>query len=86
MTGSIHVDRELDAKGMLCPMPVVSVKRAIKDLDKGQVIAVSATDPGAARDIPAWAEATGHNLLATNEADGVLTFYIAKAGWDDEDE
>ncbi len=86
MSSSIHVDKELDAKGMLCPMPVVSVKRAIKDLERGQVIAISATDPGARRDIPAWAEATGHKLLASDEHDGVLTFFVEKAGWDDDDE
>lgn len=82
---AIHVDRELDAKGMLCPMPVISVKRAIKDLDRGQVIAIHATDKGACRDIPAWAEQTGHKLLASTDEQGVYTFYIEKAGWDDDD-
>lgn len=81
----IRVDRELDAKGLLCPMPVISVKRAIKDLERGQVIAITATDQGACRDIPAWAEQTGHKLLATNEGKGTYTFYIEKAGWDDDD-
>ncbi len=81
----IRVDRELDAKGLLCPMPVISVKRAIKDLQRGQVIAITATDKGACRDIPAWAEQTGHKLLATDEGTGIYTFYIEKAGWDDDD-
>ncbi len=81
----IHVDRNLDAKGMLCPMPVISVKRAIKDLARGQVIAISATDKGACRDIPAWAEQTGHLLLASTEANGVYTFYVEKVGWDDDE-
>lgn len=82
---SIHVDRELDAKGLLCPMPVISVKRVIKDMERGQVIAITATDKGACRDIPAWAEQTGHKLLASDEAQGTYIFYIEKAGWDDED-
>jgi tRNA 2-thiouridine synthesizing protein A len=82
---AIHVDRELDAKGMLCPMPVISVKRAIKDLERGQVVAIRATDKGACRDIPAWAEQTGHKLLASTEEQGVYTFYIEKAGWDDDE-
>ena len=81
----IHVDRELDAKGLLCPMPVISVKRAIKDMERGQVIAITATDPGACRDIPAWAEQTGHKLLATDEGKGTYIFYIEKAGWEDDD-
>ena len=52
MSEAIHVDRQVDVKGMLCPMPVISVKRGIKDLQRGQVLAVSATDKGACRDIP----------------------------------
>ncbi len=79
-----HVDKHLDAKGMMCPMPVLNVKKAIKDLARGQILSVTATDRGAVRDIPAWAEQTGHNLLEWNEENGVFTFYIEKAGWDDE--
>jgi tRNA 2-thiouridine synthesizing protein A len=85
MSEVIHVDRQVDAKGMLCPMPVISVKRAIKDLQRGQVLAVSATDKGACRDIPAWAEQTGHTLLEQTEENGVYTFYIEKAGWEEEE-
>jgi tRNA 2-thiouridine synthesizing protein A len=86
MSETIHVDRYLDAKGMLCPMPVVSVKRTIKDLQRGQVLAITATDKGACRDIPAWAEQTGHTLLNWTEEHGLFTFYIQKAGWEDEEE
>lgn len=85
MSEAIHVDRRVDAKGMLCPMPVISVKKAIKDLQRGQVLAVSATDKGACRDIPAWAEQTGHTLLNASEEHGVFTFYIQKVGWEDEE-
>ncbi len=85
MSEAIHVDRRVDAKGMLCPMPVISVKKAIKDLQGGQVLAVSATDKGACRDIPAWAEQTGHTLLNSSEKNGVFTFYIQKVGWEDEE-
>ncbi len=85
MSEAIHVDRRVDAKGMLCPMPVISIKMAIKDLQRGQVLAVSATDKGACRDIPAWAEQTGHTLLNSSEENGVFTFYIQKVGWEDEE-
>jgi TusA-related sulfurtransferase len=85
MSATIHVDKHLDAKGMLCPMPVLNVKKAIKDLAKGQVLAVTATDKGAVRDIPAWADQTGHKLLDWNEQAGVFTFYIEKAGWEEEE-
>jgi tRNA 2-thiouridine synthesizing protein A len=85
MSEAIHVDSYLDAKGMLCPMPVISVKRAIKNLRRGQILAISATDKGACRDIPAWAEQTGHTLLNSTEENGIFTFYIEKVGWEDED-
>jgi len=84
MSEPIHVDQYLDAKGLACPMPVIGVKRAIKTLERGQIIAVTATDKGAGRDMPAWAEQTGHKLLSWDEQAGIYTFYIEKAGWEDD--
>lgn len=80
MTPAIHVDRVVDAKGQMCPMPVLMVAKTMKELQAGQVLAISATDQGAKRDIPAWAEKTGNQLLDTVEEGGVLTFYLQRAG------
>ena len=74
-----RIDRVVDAKGQMCPMPVLMLAKAMKELQPGQVLALSATDKGARRDIPAWAEKTGNKLLDTAEADSVLTFYVQKA-------
>jgi TusA-related sulfurtransferase len=63
----------------MCPMPVLTLAKAMKALQPGQVLALSATDLGAQRDIPAWAEKTGNTLLETIEEDGVLTFYLKKS-------
>jgi tRNA 2-thiouridine synthesizing protein A len=79
MNPAITIDRYIDAKGMLCPMPVLRLAKTMKELQSGQVIALSATDKGAIRDIPAWAEKTGNKLLDTIEENGVLTFYVQKA-------
>ncbi|HEX8732038.1 MAG TPA: sulfurtransferase TusA family protein [Ktedonobacterales bacterium] len=79
MTPAIHVDRAIDAKGQMCPMPVLTLARIIKELQSGQVLAISATDEGARRDIPAWAEKTGNTVLDLTEENGVLTFYVRKA-------
>jgi TusA-related sulfurtransferase len=79
MTPAIHVDRTIDAKGQMCPMPVLTLARTIKELQSGQVLAISATDEGARRDIPAWAEKTGNTILDLTEENGVLTFYVRKA-------
>lgn len=73
------IDRYVDAKGQMCPMPVLTLAKAMKQLQPGQVLALSATDLGAKRDVPAWAEKTGNTLLETVDENGVLTFYLKKS-------
>lgn len=80
MTTSMVVDRAVDARGQMCPMPVLALAKAIKELQPGQILSLRATDQGARRDIPAWAQKTGNILLEITEEQGVLTFYIQKAG------
>lgn len=79
MTPAIAINRIVDARGQMCPMPVLMLAKAIKELQPGQVLALSATDNGAKRDIPAWAEKTGNKLIETVEDSSVLTFYVQKA-------
>jgi tRNA 2-thiouridine synthesizing protein A len=79
MVPAMQVDRVVDAKGQMCPMPIVTLARAIKELQPGQVLALVATDLGARRDVPAWADKTGNALLEMTEEGGTLTFYIRKA-------
>ncbi|OOC60965.1 sulfurtransferase TusA family protein [Paenibacillus ihbetae] len=75
---AIQSDAKLDAKGLACPMPIVRTKKAMKDLQSGQVLEVEATDPGSKSDMKAWAESSGHQYLATLEEDGVLKHYLRK--------
>jgi TusA-related sulfurtransferase len=79
MSPALHVDQFVDAKSQMCPMPVLTLAKAMKTLAPGQVLAISATDQGAKKDIPAWAEKTGNVLLRTVEEGNVLTFYLRKA-------
>jgi tRNA 2-thiouridine synthesizing protein A len=79
MPVTTHVDRFVDAKGQMCPMPILTLAKAIKELQPGQIIAIAATDPGSKKDIPAWAQKTGHTILETTEEGGVITFYVQKA-------
>jgi tRNA 2-thiouridine synthesizing protein A len=72
----VKVDVELDAKGMYCPMPIVKLKKATKTMEPGQVLKIVATDPGSARDVPAWANKTGAEILETSEENGEYTFII----------
>jgi len=75
----IKEDRVVDARDLLCPMPVPATTKQMRLLEPGQVLKVLATDRGALADIPAWAEDTGNELLTSGEEDGVLVFLIRKA-------
>jgi rhodanese-related sulfurtransferase/TusA-related sulfurtransferase len=75
----IRVNMTVDAKGLSCPMPIVKTKKAMNELQPGQVLEVQATDKGSKADIKAWAESTGHQYLGTIEEGNVLKHYIRKA-------
>lgn len=77
---TVQEDKVLDARGLLCPMPVVKAGKEIKTIGQGQVLKILATDRGAIADFPAWADDLGHELLEWHDEDGVLVFYIRKAG------
>ena len=75
----LNEDRVVDARNLLCPMPVLATAKEMRLAEPGQVVKVLATDRGALADIPAWVEDTGNELLATGEEDGALVFWIRKA-------
>lgn len=75
----MKVNETLDAKGLACPMPIVKTKKAITNLDAGNVLEVLATDPGSRSDIQAWADSTGHQYLGTVEEGEVLKHYLRKS-------
>ncbi|MED3980228.1 sulfurtransferase TusA family protein [Priestia megaterium] len=70
-------NKVLDAKGLACPMPIVKTRKAMNELEAGQVLEIHATDKGAKNDLAAWAKSGGHELLQTEEGD-VLKFWIKK--------
>lgn len=59
--------KTLDARNLSCPMPVLKSKKALKELEIGQVLEILATDPGSMADIPAWTRSTGQELLSSEE-------------------
>ena len=75
----MNVDQVLDAKGLACPMPIVKTKKAMNNLEAGQVLEVQTTDKGAKSDLTAWTKSTGHILLDSKEEENVFTFYIQKS-------
>ena len=72
-------DRTLDAKGLLCPMPIVKLAKAIKEMAPEQVLLLEATDPGSVPDVAAWSRNTGNPVLHLEIADRVMRFWIRKA-------
>jgi tRNA 2-thiouridine synthesizing protein A len=71
-------DKEFDASGLACPMPIVKTKKALADMTSGQVLRVYATDPGSVCDMAAFAETTGNPLLEQGEEGGKYVFFLRK--------
>lgn len=72
-------DKELDASGLICPMPVMKAKKMLQSLTSGQILHLIATDPGTKSDIPALVGRTGDQIIETSEQDKTVHFYIKKA-------
>ncbi|MDA1536709.1 MULTISPECIES: sulfurtransferase TusA family protein [Bacillus] len=75
----MNIKQVLDVKGLACPMPIVKTKKAMEALQSGEVLEVHTTDKGAIKDIPAWSQTGGHEVLKHTEEDGELKFWIKKA-------
>jgi len=75
----MHYDKEFDASGLACPMPIVKTKKSLADMASGQVLRVIATDPGSVSDMQAFTEQTGHTLLSSTTENKKYVFLIKKA-------
>ncbi|MDE0659690.1 MAG: sulfurtransferase TusA family protein [Gammaproteobacteria bacterium] len=69
----------LDARGLLCPLPVIRTQDKIRTLKSGEVLEVVATDPGVLHDIPAWCRVHGHRLLMSEQRNDGFRFHIEVA-------
>jgi tRNA 2-thiouridine synthesizing protein A len=67
---------ELDARRLLCPMPVIRTQNRVAELQPGDTLEVVSTDPGALSDIPAWCRINGHKVLQTREENGDIIILI----------
>ncbi len=68
----------LDFKGLLCPMPVVKLAKAIKEIQVGEILEAVATDPGVMADIPAWTRSTGHELVSLDKREDKTFKFVVK--------
>ena len=74
----MNFDKELDARGLNCPLPILRAKKALNDMQSGQVLKIVATDPGSVKDFQAFSKQTGNELLEHAEANGEYTFFMKK--------
>ncbi|MBL8431697.1 MAG: sulfurtransferase TusA family protein [Dechloromonas sp.] len=74
----MEFDRDLDVKGLNCPLPILRTKKALAEMETGQVLRVQATDPGSVKDFAAFAKQTGNELLEQKEENRVFEFYLKR--------
>ncbi|MCO5107067.1 MAG: sulfurtransferase TusA family protein [Burkholderiaceae bacterium] len=74
----MNFDKELDARGLNCPLPIIKTKKALNDLSSGQVLRVTSTDSGSVKDMEAFAKQTGNELVQSSEEGGSYVFLIKK--------
>jgi tRNA 2-thiouridine synthesizing protein A len=71
-------DKDLDTRGLNCPLPILRAKKALADMTTGQVLRIVATDPGSVKDFQAFSKQTGNDLLSQSEAGKEFTFFMKK--------
>lgn len=74
----MQFDKELDARGLNCPLPILRTKKTLNDMSSGQTLMILATDPGSVRDFQAFSRQTGNELLSHSVADGDFKFVLRK--------
>jgi tRNA 2-thiouridine synthesizing protein A len=74
----MNFDKELDARGLNCPLPILRAKKALNEMTSGQVLKIIATDPGSVKDFQAFSKQTGNELLSHAEAQKEFTFFMKR--------
>ena len=78
-SSSDEFDVILDARGLMCPMPVLKTKKALRDVGTGGILKVLATDPGSVADMKAFCEMTGNHLRSSEQENDVFIYYVEKS-------
>lgn len=74
----MQFDKELDARGLSCPLPILKAKKALAEMSSGQILRVFATDPGSVRDFKAFAKQTGNELLSHLEVSNEFEYFLKR--------
>jgi tRNA 2-thiouridine synthesizing protein A len=76
---TMQINRQVDAKGLTCPMPILKTAQAMKELVSGDIVEVLATDAGSVKDFAAWSRTTGNPLIESSTDGAVFRFVLRKA-------
>lgn len=74
----MNFDKELDTRGLNCPLPILRTKKSLTDMQSGQLLKVRATDPGSVKDFQAFAKQTGNELVSSETIDTEFVFFMKK--------
>jgi tRNA 2-thiouridine synthesizing protein A len=74
----MEFDRDLDVKGLNCPLPILRTKKALAEMESGKILRIQATDPLALKDFPAFAKQTGNELVLRREEGSVFEFFLKR--------
>ncbi len=74
----MEVKKELDCKGLICPEPILYIKKAMGEVESGEIVKMDTTDKGSLSDMSAWARRTGHEIVEQTEEGGTFTFFVKK--------
>ena len=77
--GASKITRELDTRGLNCPLPILRAKKTLNGMNAGEVLGIVSTDPGSVKDFEAFAAQTGNALLESSEINGEFHFKVKKA-------
>jgi tRNA 2-thiouridine synthesizing protein A len=74
----MNYDKEIDTRGLMCPLPILRTKKTLAEMTSGKVLKVLATDPGSVKDFEAFSRQTGNELLSQSEANREFIFFVKK--------
>lgn len=74
----MQATKELDARGLNCPLPILRTKKSMTELAAGDILKIVATDPGSVKDMEAFCRQTGNTLLESRQETGAYTFFVRK--------
>ncbi|MFC4931941.1 sulfurtransferase TusA family protein [Massilia sp. GCM10023247] len=77
-TDTIHFQKDLDARGLNCPLPILKAKKALAEMATGEVLRITATDTGSVRDFQAFAKQTGNALVSHSQNNGEFVFLMRR--------